>query len=165
MVIRSLVNWLASRPRKRPCTTLVIHSTAGSSLSGALSALRAKELSYHALIEKNGQVTKCVPYSRVACHAGKSEGPEGDNVNNYSVGISFVNLNDGVDKLTDEQISAAEDLAMALKRQFPTLKWVVNHHGISPGRKFDPRRFDLQSFGAKVGLEPWKLTRAAWRLW
>ena len=142
-----------------------MHSTAGSTLSGALSTLRLKGFSYHYLIEKNGRVTKCVPAGRVAFHAGKSEGPQGEWVNGYSVSICFVNLNDGRDPLTHEQISAAEDLAMDLKRQFPTLKWIVTHFGISPGRKFDPRLFDLKTFGAKVDLEPWKLTRAAWRMW
>ena len=149
--MRLLTQWLASRPRTRPCTTVVLHATAGSSLSGALSALKARELSYHYLIEKDGTVTKCVPYQRVAFHAGDSVGPNGPGVNSYSVGISFVNLNDGNDPYTAKQWEAARNLVYDLKGVLP-LEWVTSHARISPGRKTDPRGFNLPMFAREVQL-------------
>ncbi len=163
-MIKNLAAWLASKARTKTCTTLVVHATAGGNLSGAISTLKLKGFSYHFLIDKNGSIWKAAPYTRAAYHAGKSEGPQGPNVNDYSVGVCFVNRNDGKDPITDAQLAALEDLTMILKKHIPTLKCTTTHFGISWGRKFDPKLFDIQAFGTKVGLIPWKLARATWRL-
>lgn len=147
-----------SRPRKQPCTTVVLHATAGSTLGGAISTLRLKGLSYHYLIEKDGAVTKCCPSSRVAYHAGKSIGPSGKNVNDYSIGISFVNRNDGVDPITTDQELVTRILIRDLKAAFP-LKYVTTHWAISPGRKSDPVTMGpsvLKDFSISVGLMDWR---------
>lgn len=154
-MIRSLVQWLASRPRRRPCTTVVLHATAGSSLAGALKALRDRELSYNFIIEKSGQITKCAPYTRVAFHAGKSSGPEGANVNEYSIGISFVNLNDGSDPYTEAQIRECDLLIRDLKAAMPSLVYLTTHYAISPGRKNDPKRFPVSMVNG-AGLQMWR---------
>jgi len=141
-----------------PCDTVVLHATAGSTFSGAVSALKARELSYHYVIEdqreSDGVVRKCVPYSRVAFHAGESEGPHGSNVNNYSVGISFVNLNDGVDGYSLKQYAACLELIETLKKVLP-LKYITTHAIISPGRKTDPREFPIEQMAHDCGLELW----------
>lgn len=159
MNIKTLGYWLASRARKVPCDTVVLHASAGSTFSGALQALKQRELSYHYIIEDeretDGLVRKCVPYGRVAFHAGKSFGPKGSNVNNYSVGISFVNRNDGLDGYSKAQIQAARDLILELKQAIPTLKYITTHFAISPGRKTDPRNFPVKELAAAVGLETW----------
>lgn len=163
--------------------TVVFHATAGSTLSGALDALRKAKLSYHYIIEKDGTVTKCVPLSRVAYHAGNSYGPHeaakgvsrkqfannpinralkrvakfvaGCSVNGYSIGISFVNLNDGKDQITAAQWEAAIDLVAAIRNQHP-IKWITTHVLVSPGRKFDPATFRLGQFCLSCGLTPWR---------
>jgi len=140
-----LPKWLMSGPRKQPCTTIVVHATAGSSLSGALSALRQRELSYHYIIEKDGTVTKCVPISRVAWHAGKSLGPQGSNVNQYSIGISLVNRNDGRDAYPKAQCDALFVLCDALMDSEKSLRYVTTHAVISPGRKTDPRAYPMST--------------------
>ncbi len=158
MKIVALAQWLASRPRTKPCTTIVLHATAGGSLSGALSTLRIKGLSYHYIIEKDGTITKCCPSNRVAFHAGKSEGPQGDNVNGYSIGISFVNRNDGTDMIPEAQEKAAQELVTELRESFP-LHWVTTHWAISPGRKTDPRPMGpgrLMKFAQICGLKAWQ---------
>jgi N-acetyl-anhydromuramyl-L-alanine amidase AmpD len=158
MTIKPLVHWLASRGRSRPCDTVVLHATAGSTFAGALSALKARELSYHYVIEdqreSDGLVRKCVPYGRVAFHAGKSEGPHGANVNSYSVGISFVNLNDGLDGYSLKQYAACLELIQSLKTALP-LKYITTHAFISPGRKTDPREFPIEQMAHDCGLELW----------
>jgi N-acetyl-anhydromuramyl-L-alanine amidase AmpD len=162
--VKNLTAWLASHTRKRACSTVVYHATAGGNLSGALSTLKAKGFSYHVLIDKEGVIWKAVPYTRVAYHAGKSIGPEGANVNDYSIGICFVNRNDGLDALADAQLNAAKEYTLELKEVFPGLRWGCTHFGVSWGRKTDPKLFDLRSFCAEVGLEAWKLPKATWRL-
>lgn len=180
MDIVSLPAWLASRARP-PGTvvdTVVLHATAGRSLSGALSALRAKEFSYNYLIEDqshghDGRITKSVAASRVAFHAGNSYGPHEAarrlnrtqdkrkrfiarcSVNNYSVGISFINANDGNDPYSQAQYEAARALIIALKSQFP-LRWLTTHAFVSPGRKSDPRGFPIGDLAIAVGLEIWR---------
>ena len=153
---------------------IVLHATAGSSLSGAIQALRQRELSYHYLIEKSGQITKAVNYGREAFHAGNSFGPEeeldgitkrqifkrgvgwifaaGTSVNAYSIGISFVNLNDGKDPYTAAQIDACRELIATLKAALP-LKWLTTHFAVSPGRKSDPKSFRCATVAN--GLKMW----------
>lgn len=162
MIVDTLKNFLASRARQVPCTTLVLHSTAGSSLSGALAALRDRDLSYHYLIEKDGRVTKAVPSRRVAFHAGTSTGPNGPSVNNYSIGVAFVNRNDGVDPITDAQYASLEKLISQLvgSGDFPDLEWITTHYAITlnrqgRARKTDPRGLDLKKFNYHP-LKPWK---------
>ena len=143
-----------SRKRQVDCDTVILHATAGSSFMGAYNALKSRELSYHYIIEKDGAINKLVPYSRVAYHAGKSVGPNGSNVNHYSVGISFVNRNDGTDKYTKEQYEACLDLIESLKTGLP-LQWITTHAFISPGRKTDPKNFPVGKMSLDCGLRLW----------
>ena len=158
--------------------TIILHATAGaeetaSSAAGALSTLRQRGLSYHYIIAKDGTIYKCVPYRNVAFHAGNSYGPheeergisnvqdgawfvEDTSVNPYTVGISFVNLDDGSDPFTDDQLQAADDLIQQLKEALP-LKWISTHWAVSPKRKIDPNQnnFAFRHFADRVGLEAW----------
>lgn len=156
MNINSL-DYFSHRERRQDCTTIVLHATAGATASGALAALQHNGLSYHYVIPKDGNpdAYKLVPASKVAYHAGVSLGPDGPNVNNYSVGISFVNLNNGKDPYTDHQVQTAREIVTALKAQFPQLVWVTTHKIIAPKRKTDPLGFDLLKFANDVGLKPW----------
>lgn len=153
MTITQLAAWLASKPRKRQPSTIVLHATAGSSLGGAISTLKLRGCSYHYLIEKDGKITKCVPVGRVAFHAGVSEGPEGPNVNGYSVGVSLVNLNDGKDPYTEAQYDACLFLVRNLAANLPSLRWITTHYAIAPKRKTDPKGFDVERVAGR--LTPW----------
>lgn len=156
-MITVLKAWLMTRARKRPCTTIVLHGTAGASGASSVSWLRQIGLSYHYVVDRDGSVIKCAPTSRVAFHAGKSVGPEGENVNDYSIGIAFANLEDGRDKITLAQLDAVASLVKQLEPEFP-LKWVTTHYAISPRRKTDPvmlKAVDLIAFAARVNLTAW----------
>lgn len=138
-----LPKWLASRSRRAKVSTIVLHATAGGSLSGAVSTLIQRELSYHYLIDKDGKVVKAVPYTREAFHAGKSFGPEGSGVNRYSIGISFVNRNDGKDPYTQAQVDSCRELVEELAGAIASLRWITTHYAVSPGRKTDPKGFPV----------------------
>jgi N-acetyl-anhydromuramyl-L-alanine amidase AmpD len=146
MVVKLLKTWLASRARKRPPTTVVLHATAGDKALGSINYLRQIGLSYHYLIEDDGSVFKCVPASRIAFHAGVSDGPDGGNVNDYSIGIAFANRNDGIEGYTKEAIVACRELVAELKAQYPSIKWLTTHYAITVTadgkyRKSDPVNF------------------------
>lgn len=156
MEIKTLDDWLPHKARKAPCTTLVLHATAGGSATGAIATLRQRGLSYHFIVPKTGDPIKCAPLSKVAYHAGASWGPDGLFVNRYSIGVSFVNLNDGEDPYTPWQTEVALWIAQQCKVMYPGIKWVTTHAIISPGRKTDPKGYDLDAFAAKCGLRAWR---------
>lgn len=160
MKMVNVIPWLAYRTMTRKPKTIVLHATAGGSVDGAIRTLRRFRLSYHYIIDKDGTVYKCVPVSgkspySVAFHAGRSLGPRGPMVNFYSIGIAFVNRNDGLDPYTTEQLDSAEALIKELKTVFPWLENITTHYAVSPGRKTDPKNFPLEAFAARVGLPVW----------
>lgn len=167
-----------SHRARRPQTivdTVVMHATAGSSLSGAISTLRSNGFSYHYIIEKSGEITKCVPYLGVAYHAGSSYGPHeeargisreqdpktqkfkaGTSVNEYSLGICMVNRNNANDPYSQAQMDSAAGLIAELIGVFPHLKHLTTHYWVSPHRKFDPDIYDMKELASRVSLSLWQ---------
>lgn len=157
-MIQLLKNPLASRSRSEICRVIVLHSTDGASAGSSISWLRKIGLSYHFVIERDGTITKCVPVSRVAFHAGKSLGPDGPNVNEYSIGIAFANFESKNEPITTRQIEAMYSLVAELKSAMPSLEYITTHRAISPGRKTDPRmlkRTELVYVAKQNGLVVW----------
>jgi N-acetylmuramoyl-L-alanine amidase len=155
MQIRLLKPMLPHRRRKPGVVvdTIVLHATAGSTVQSAVDTLRERGLSYHHLIAKNGQIVKCAPALAVAFHAGQSLGPQGPAVNEYSVGISFVNLNDGVDPYTAAQEASVRALLSSLIVAMPSLRILTTHRAIAPRRKSDPLNYDVRALAADLGLQ------------
>lgn len=177
--------WLAHKPRPRGTVvdTVVLHATAGTGMSGAIATLRKVGYGYHYLIAdgretggdrwRDGEVVRCVPVQFQAAHAGNSYGPHeqargesrrqgpdakftsGCSVNAYSIGVSFDNLNDGVQPITEAQTVACIELLRQLRRELPTLRWVTTHAIVSPRRKSDPRLVDLERIARETGLAVW----------
>jgi len=133
----------------------VLHSTVEPTLEGSIRVLRDREVSYHFLIDRNGDIVQCVDPTFAAYHAGKSLGPQGEGVNEYSIGISFVNLNDGADPYTEEQQEAAKVLVVNMVLQFRRLKFLTSHAVISPDRKTDPVGYPIAELAAFADLEYW----------
>ncbi|HRF61017.1 MAG TPA: peptidoglycan recognition family protein [Fimbriimonadaceae bacterium] len=177
-----------SRVRPVGATTLIVlHATAGDGIDGSIAVLREFGYGYHFLIERDGTVHRGCPVGRQTAHAGSSYGPNeaaagvdrrqypntaanraagrvhkfvaGCSVNAVSIGISFCNLNDGKEKITDAQWRAAVELIGLLRRQVPTLEWVTTHADVSPKRKSDPIRFPLERFANEVELKAWRMPR------
>lgn len=168
--------WFAHRrrPSGQAIELIVLHATAGATLAGAVATLRERGLGYHYLIDKSGAVYKGCPVLAQTGHAGNSYGPrEADagvdrkqnrkgefnakcSVNPYSLGISFVNLNDGVDPYTAAQERAVRDLIVALKAVLPELSALTTHAIVSPRRKNDPLGFDVDALARDVGLAVWR---------
>lgn len=174
MKIKILRPALPSSRRTEPVTGIVMHATAGSSLQGAIETLRERGLSYDYIIEKDGTITKCCPTANVAFHAGNSYGPKEAEakvsrtqdassnfvakcgVNPYTIGVSFVNWDNGKDPFTPAQEAAARELIKELKTALPTLKFITTHARVSPRRKVDPKGYDIDRLAADTGLQSWK---------
>lgn len=125
--------------------TVVLHSTASDSLAGTISwfEMTASRVSAHYVIGKNGTVIKCVQTRSAAWHAGHarlvlSDGHIVTNVNQRSIGIEMVNLNDGHDPYPATQVRALKALLASLKTAIPSLTYLVGHYEINEN-KTDPK--------------------------
>ena len=130
-------------PRQRGVVNLIlIHATAGATLEGAVGWMMnpKSQVSSHYCIGKVGEVVKLVDESKKAWHAGASKWDGESNLNEVSVGIELVNLNDGVDPYPDIQILTLAQLIVEIQKRHPAVQdeRIVGHHQVAPGRKTDP---------------------------
>jgi LysM repeat protein len=137
-----------SRPDPKTIWAIVIHSTASSSLEGVISWFNdpAVQLSSHYAIGKDGRIVQHVRDEDRAWHAGKSEWKGVPGVNDYGLGIELVNLNDGSDPYPEAQHHSNVLLCAYLcGKHHIKPEDIVGHVDIAvpPGRKSDPRGYDL----------------------
>jgi len=158
MKIDVLEPQLASRLRNHGITTIVLHATDGSSVDGSITWLREKGNSYHYIIDRGGEITKCVANSREAFHAGLSVGPNGSRVNRYSIGISFANWQSQNEDITNAQVSACTALVKQLALVYSGINFLTTHYAVSPKRKTDPSKIakaEIIAMAKAAGLEVW----------
>lgn len=122
---------------------IVIHATAGTDSLDWLTST-SSGVSSHYLISKVGTIYQLVKDGDVAWHAGLSSWNGKTNINRYSIGIELENLNTGKDPYPEAQIKAVVDLVVMLRLKYNIIaNNVVAHYEISPGRKSDPKGFDM----------------------
>lgn len=149
-------------------TCLVLHYTAGPTYSSALGGLKSAGTSAHFIVDLDGTVFQMLPLTVAGYHAGKSVWRGQEFVNSFSLGIEIVNWglltvgSQGVDaktwtktpvhdgfvyKHTDDtywhvypqaQRTAVAALCLHLFGTIASLKGIVGHSIVSPGRKVDP---------------------------
>lgn len=128
------------RPAGVPIDSIVMHADAGRAEIGTVTWLTSPKsgVSYHYLIGRDGRLWQFVADQSKAWHAGKSVLDGRENVNDFSIGVSFANAQDG-EPLTGAQVAKAEHLVAWLCREhrIPVTR-IVTHKLISPGRKTDP---------------------------
>lgn len=143
----------SARPNEAKPRLIVLHATGPGSLKGILEWLTtpASKVSYHGLIASDGAYHNLVSPERSAYHAGVSEWNGFKNVNGISLGLAFVNPNDGVIPLTPQQISVGRAVVQYWAQQYPTIEAVTTHAAVAipKGRKTDPENvpnFSLDDF-------------------
>jgi len=89
---------------------LVMHYTAGSSYSGAVSWLTnpAAKASAHLVINYDGSITQLAPFNVKTWHAGKSFWNGVNGLNGHSIGIELVNKGYATNS-ADDTISAIHE--------------------------------------------------------
>jgi LysM repeat protein len=147
------IRWVGSpnfNNRRRPddITAIVIHATANSSLQGVVDWFNNPnaKVSAHYSIGKDGQIVQHVQDIHRAWHAGRSVWKGRDSCNDYTLGIELVNLNDGLDPYPVEQQQALVELVAYLAHKYDVSSNDIMGHldiAIPPGRKSDPRGYDL----------------------
>ncbi|MBA3725587.1 MAG: N-acetylmuramoyl-L-alanine amidase [Armatimonadetes bacterium] len=142
-----------ARPPGLAVDTIVLHATVFDTLEETCSHFENPEsqVSTHYTVDRDGTVVQHVDESRSAFHAGVSRMPDGrEKVNDFSIGIELVNLNDAIDPYPMEQLSALETLLHQISTRHPIAN-IVTHAEIAqpPGRKTDPAGLDPSQFRPK----------------
>lgn len=137
--------------KERPLSAvnlIVLHATASSRTSTARGVIAYMNnhapapVSYHYLIERNGDMVRMCDPKYTAYHAGVSAWPKApvgrESVNGRSIGISFVNDNLR-EMLTAAQLDSGEWLCRVWMQKLGIgANAIVAHREVSPGRKTDP---------------------------
>lgn len=129
--------------------TVVVHSTVINTLEGTERAFfddKERRVSAHYVVDRDGTTIQMVDERRTAWHAGVSELDGRTGVNDFSVGIELVNLNDGQDPYPEAQYEAVARIIKDLRTRWEVPdNHIVSHAAIARpvGRKSDPVGFDF----------------------
>lgn len=142
-----LVSFGFATPSKpRTIDTIILHSSYDAlgddpySVSGVIAEWKDAGVAPHYLIARDGTVYRLVKDEDIAYHAGVSQVPDGrTNTNDFSLGIEI--LNTKTDTYTDAQYASVRQFIAFLKGAY-TIKYILGHDAIAPGRKTDPWNFD-----------------------
>ncbi len=149
---------------------IIVHSTVIPTLQKTTEAFSRGEpanknpVSSHYTVGRDGSIVQNVSTFARSWHAGVSVGPNGrKGLNDDTVGIELVNLDDGKDPYPEAQIQALRGLISELCRRFPTIRYLASHEYIAqpPGRKNDPAGFPwdrLKDFGLPMYTGQHKIT-------
>ncbi len=96
------------------------------------------KVSSHLLIKRSGEVTQYVAFNQRAWHAGVSEYKGRGKCNDYSIGIELEGTE--TSEYTATQYEKLSSVIKVLIKVYPglTIKDIVGHSDIAPGRKTDP---------------------------
>lgn len=109
----------------------------------------ASQVSYHALIHRDGTVTRFVEDRLAAWACGKSQWGGVVGLNRHSLSLAFANRHDSKEPLSKAQRDTARRVIAVWRAAHP-IEAVLTHAMISPGRKTDPQRipdFSISQFG------------------
>ncbi len=140
------------RPRGE-ISAIVMHATANGTLQGVINWFNRPDaqVSAHYTIGKDGTIVQHVRNEHRAWHAGKSEWQGRPDLNSWSIGIEMVNWNNGQDPFPEAQHQAAVNLAAYLCNKYHIKpEMIVAHYDVSPGRKTDPRGYDMDRLRREV---------------
>jgi N-acetylmuramoyl-L-alanine amidase len=141
------------RPQGITINAVIVHATTIDSLQESVSYFLepSTEVSTHFVVGRDGTVVQIVPVEKRAWHAGLSILNGVEHVNDFSVGIEMVNLNDGVEAYPEVQYEAVAGIIRLLRSryQIPDER-ILSHAEVAtpPGRKSDPIGFNLNALRA-----------------
>ena len=117
---------------------IIIHHTAGSYKGSVNWCLNPKsQVSYHCIVDTNGDRTTLALDNQRAWHAGRSSFKGRSDCNSFMLGIS-VSGDTNTRELTDlEAVSVAQWCVDKMKLHCFGLNEITTHREVSPGRKND----------------------------
>ena len=147
------------RPAGAVVNCIVLHSTVEPTTEGTMNIFLSPEkaVSSHFVVGRDGRVVQMVPVEKRAWHAGTSALEGVGKVNDFSVGIEMVNLNDGKDPYSPEQMEAVAGIVRLIRSRYDVSDArIVSHAEVAlpAGRKSDPVGFDFEKERALVRCVP-----------
>jgi hypothetical protein len=137
-----------NRRQRGTITAIVVHATESATTESAVNWFLTpkSQVSAHYVVGRTGQIVQMVDDTQRAWHAGVSELDGATGVNEFSVGIEIVNLNNGKDPYTDAQYESVAAIIRHIREQYevPDSR-IVSHESVArpKGRKDDPMGFDF----------------------
>jgi AmpD protein len=121
--------------------------------------IRGAEVSAHFLVRRDGEVLQFVSIDDRAWHAGASRWEGRDDCNSWSVGIELEGLEGQL--FEPAQYDALVALLQAID-DVRSVRHVVGHEHVAPGRKQDPGAgFDWSGLASRLGWSPDRIPPAA----
>jgi N-acetyl-anhydromuramoyl-L-alanine amidase len=119
-------------------TGIVLHHSAGNFVGSEAWILSPKsKVSYHCLVNTNGNRTILVPDNKRAWHAGVSSFKGKQHCNNFLLGIA-VTGNTGKRLLNEDEINSVAEWCVAKMKLYNFgIDRITTHREICPGRKAD----------------------------
>ncbi len=146
-----LVHWIASPNYSsrggRDISVIVLHHTGPGGLNATISWAKNDDsnISYHYIVDTDGEIYQMVKEADKAWHAGKSSFRGNRSVNAISLGVALVGA--GKEKFTDEQYKSVAWLCDMLRKKYAIQDdYIVGHKDVAPTRKIDPKPFDRKRF-------------------
>jgi N-acetylmuramoyl-L-alanine amidase len=140
-----------------PVDTIVIHATAGSSSSGAMSVTNAGTASWHWLVPDENESAhghyahRCVADEKKAWHVLRTvrfpcayqgmelRNPGHTDINSRAYGIEIVNAQTGRDPFSDWQLRITAQIVNYHRSLHPDIgMYLTTHAYLDPSRKLDP---------------------------
>lgn len=117
---------------------IVLHHSAGSYIGSVSWCLDPKsKVSYHCIVDLNGDRTVLAKDNQRAWHAGKSSFKGKSDCNSFMLGIS-VSGDTNTRRLTDFEIDSVAEWCVSKMRSLNiNFDNITTHREISPGRKSD----------------------------
>jgi N-acetylmuramoyl-L-alanine amidase len=133
----------SARPTGVKPRLIVLHADASPSHLSSINHILnpASDVSYHYIIARDGGITQLVPDAKRAWHAGISQFFGVPDCNDYSIGVSFSNKNDGVEQYDSRALAMGIELVASLMKAHGIgLDCITTHEAIARpmGRKTDP---------------------------
>jgi N-acetyl-anhydromuramyl-L-alanine amidase AmpD len=126
-----------------PIDTIVLHHTATPANAAGVAQFfqdPKSQVSAHYIVDRNGDVVRCVPDELRAWHAGRSSFQDRPNVNGFSVGIEICNVGDNIEPYPAVQVEAVIKLVawLAKPHNVPVTNFTRHRDVALPvGRKTD----------------------------
>lgn len=145
-IIDKFISWGFEKVTSRKIDTIIVHSSYDAlgnepyDVDGLIAEYKQYGVAAHYLIARDGKIYHLVADKNIAYHAGESKVPDGrTGVNAFSIGIEMMNTESS--KFTSAQYAAINRLIGDLKKQY-SMKYILGHSDIAPGRKTDPWNID-----------------------
>jgi N-acetyl-anhydromuramyl-L-alanine amidase AmpD len=136
------------RPPDAVVNCIVLHATVEPTTEGTMGIFLTpqRRVSAHFVVGRDGRVVQMVRAEQRAWHAGSSILDGVERVNDYSIGIEMVNLNDGTDPYPQAQMEAVAGIIRHIRSKYDVPDARIVGHGdvaLPHGRKTDPVGFDF----------------------